>query len=1638
MRRFALIAAFFSTLLVAATAQSAPKLLQGTVTLNGQPVFHATVSARSHPRQGEALATAFTDPAGHFSLASPAGANLSVRAEWSGPDSADNERELQSADQPAAATVNLALDRLVEAGKVVPLDAKLAAELATGNQPPSLAQWKALQALWMALERERDTAKRATLLAGLPKAMPTSWLFAVVDAAVERKVSEGGAGMTTGGMEVGARAIELANAAGAAELAIAGLHVVAFFADQAGQTADALKCLQMAETAAEQLAKAAPNAGKKRQAQGQLLETWALWRSVMGKSGSDSSVRLQLLANADKARQLAKDLREVPAEAEALLDMGENAAKPADAASWFRQAAQLAHDGGNWSRAALARWRQGLAAHDLPADVSRDDAVVQDLQAGMQDAEAVADALLAARIALAAGRLLAMRERYPQADAQLTQAIARIAGLPKGDERDELEAEARGGVGRGLVRERMERWAEAVPDLQAALAIETRNKHRDRQATCWQLLGSCWEMLGKFEDSRNAWLRAHELFLQAGPEQAQLAFGALSAAALTYASQSPPDLAAQELLTQKGVALAKQRGVPGQAGRLLREMGYSWVLQKGATREQIFNGIGRLEQSVAMLKAAGDSQGVTYSQTFLVLAYRLLGRSDFDVGNDDAGTHHFDKAMAVAKQMGPAGAGDLAAIGDEMAMYHYERGNWAKAEPLWQAYADFLGTPAAAERSQRIVEAQPYITQAQRDLMRPDALRAATLGLLGNCRWSLGKVPQALADLEAQVAALRQVGDRDGQWRTQMQLALYRGAAGQLGQLQADTKKMAAQADNTARKTDVRTLGLFVAVLRGDADVAQQAGALQASLPSRKPTDAASDPQPSEAMAWLMSGNIQLQTGQLRRAAEALERGALLLEPTSRASALGRAADAWRALGQLQLALDALGHVWQRRAQMRAFLTPGDELRTALAVAEVARGLGKADVADAAVAAGQTLATALAARPALLARDSWALRAWGGMRARAALKAGNRETARKELAAVQRWAEGDDMASHELHLMQAAMDGDGAGCERHAAVVAGGGGFATLEVALAALAEHKTPPGLVERLAQKAVARAEEIGNLNALPSLLLLRSRLEFAGGRVEAAEKTTVRAAEVFEALRGDLQADDAKVGYLDANGSAIYGWLRHLRLGLGKPAEALEASERGRGRAMLDLLATAAVAAAQSPSAKDMAAIAERLRSAEHARQLLDLGEFAPQLAAFKSDDVRLQARRVAAPAVQAKLAIAADRETPAQLLAKVAEIKRGFAAAPDQEFASLLAAPQVTAAELQELAKRRNVPVIEFDTSGGEVSTFLVRPDGQVVAQSQVFAADKLAALVRDFRRHSGIGNARGAQLLDEPAPTTADADDENRQLYKLLIGKLDDLLPADPQAPVLLVPHGPLFLLPFAALRDEKGVAWLDKHTLVLAPSLAVLRYTEPMRARAAGNSALLIGNPAMPKLDGQQLAALPGALREAKNVAQLFGNSKQFVPNLLTGAAASEAQVGALAATARVLHLATHGVVVDDRPLDAFVALAPSPGMDGRWTVREVLQLKLKSELVALSACQTGLGRLSGDGVLGLGRAFLYAGAPSVLVSLWSVDDEATALLMQTFYRTWLAGSSKAAALRQAQLTTRAQFADAGRWAAFVLWGEWP
>jgi CHAT domain-containing protein/tetratricopeptide (TPR) repeat protein len=279
------------------------------------------------------------------------------------------------------------------------------------------------------------------------------------------------------------------------------------------------------------------------------------------------------------------------------------------------------------------------------------------------------------------------------------------------------------------------------------------------------------------------------------------------------------------------------------------------------------------------------------------------------------------------------------------------------------------------------------------------------------------------------------------------------------------------------------------------------------------------------------------------------------------------------------------------------------------------------------------------------------------------------------------------------------------------------------------------------------------------------------------------------------------------------------------------------------------------------------------------------------------------------------------------------------------------------------------------------------------------------------------------------------------LHQLLIDPIQTLLPKDPNAHVIFIPQASLFQVPFPALQDANGTYLIQKHTILTAPSIQVLALTRQQRQKLASQAshsgnALVLGNPTMPSVSlspgepKRQLSALPGAEAEARAIAPLLKTQA------ITGAQGTKAAIVPKMRQASIIHLATHGLLDDLRGLGSAIALAPSGKDDGLLTAEEIFDMKLQANLVVLSACNTGEGRITGDGVIGLSRALISAGVPSVIVSLWAVPDAPTSELMRSFYQNLQNNPDKAQALRQAMLTTMKTHPQPRNWAAFTLIGE--
>jgi len=235
--------------------------------------------------------------------------------------------------------------------------------------------------------------------------------------------------------------------------------------------------------------------------------------------------------------------------------------------------------------------------------------------------------------------------------------------------------------------------------------------------------------------------------------------------------------------------------------------------------------------------------------------------------------------------------------------------------------------------------------------------------------------------------------------------------------------------------------------------------------------------------------------------------------------------------------------------------------------------------------------------------------------------------------------------------------------------------------------------------------------------------------------------------------------------------------------------------------------------------------------------------------------------------------------------------------------------------------------------------------------------------------------------------------------------------------VFVAPHRDLHYVPFVALHD--GQQWLiELHELVLAPSAAVWcasQHLPPPRFERV--LALGVGGEQLPQVEA-----------EARAVAQEFGPGA----TLLLDAAATLAALRVAAPAADVVHLACHGQFRADSPYFSALQLA-----DGELTLRDAAALSLSASLVTLSACETGLSRIApGDELVGLVRGFLMAGAPSVVATLWTVEDASTAALMQDFYARLRVGARPSAALRAAQSALAQRGRHPFYWAAFALHGR--
>jgi CHAT domain-containing protein/Tfp pilus assembly protein PilF len=477
------------------------------------------------------------------------------------------------------------------------------------------------------------------------------------------------------------------------------------------------------------------------------------------------------------------------------------------------------------------------------------------------------------------------------------------------------------------------------------------------------------------------------------------------------------------------------------------------------------------------------------------------------------------------------------------------------------------------------------------------------------------------------------------------------------------------------------------------------------------------------------------------------------------------------------------------------------------------------------------------------------------------------------------------------------------------------------------------------------------------------------------------------IIENQRSDIKVDDLRASFI-AGYSQRYEGLINALWAAGRYEEAFNYAERARSRVFLDQLAGGNI---------DFRAGSDEKLLAQEQSLRREISALNDKLSSIRS---KPQDQWDTTAIAEADTELAKQETAYAQLLTQIK--------LQSPEAASLISVDVASLSDIQALLDP-NTTLVEYYTMKDSTLAFLITHDSFTAVKIDAGQAD-LAKQITSFRDFAN---------LDDPYPASL------KQLYTWLILPLKDQL----KTPVVgIIPHGQLHYLPFAALTD--GAHYLgDEYSLFTLPSASALRFIQSKR-KPAKNTILAFGNPTTTE---PGLAPLKYAEGEAETIAKLYGAQS------LIGPLATESTLDAKAGDYSVVHLAAHAQFNSNNPLFSEIFLAADKKEDGRLEVNEIYRLNLtkSTDLVVLSACETQVGAVNaGDEVVGMTRAFLYAGTPTVMASLWKVDDQATTLLMQQFYTYLRNGVSKSQALQLAQSDVREKYPNPYYWASFVLTGD--
>jgi len=487
---------------------------------------------------------------------------------------------------------------------------------------------------------------------------------------------------------------------------------------------------------------------------------------------------------------------------------------------------------------------------------------------------------------------------------------------------------------------------------------------------------------------------------------------------------------------------------------------------------------------------------------------------------------------------------------------------------------------------------------------------------------------------------------------------------------------------------------------------------------------------------------------------------------------------------------------------------------------------------------------------------------------------------------------------------------------------------------------------------------------------------------GNNQAAFEHYAEAIRAVESLRAKYTDPELKALFMKDK-FRLYERMIQLLYKMQRSSEALHYLERARARAMLDMLA-------------EKTLWSKNKEENELLNQERDLKK--------RIEEISTRQEKISFERLQESeegISEAQKQEKPISELERLQSQHRAILEKIERlnsELASLVSINPLKANEIQALLDGDTVLVEYF--IGVENRFIFVVTKEKVLAVSLKIDSGKLFQKIREFR----------TRAVEEITPDRLLSKVYERpllELYEILIQPIEKEIFG--KRNLIIVPHGMLHYLPFQALLSKDGKYLIESFSISYLPSATVLKYA---RAKNRGNRVDLfaVGNPVT------GLTPLPATEVEVKEVSAIF--EKKLV---LTGQQATKISVKSQGPEYDMILLSTHGEMIESDPLKSNLRFTPSERSDGKLTVNEIFDMEIKANLVTLSACETALVKgetgdfPQGDDLVGLSRAFIHAGAPSVVASLWKVSDDSTIKLMRTFYQN-LSSMAKVEALRKAQM----------------------